>query len=197
VVKLIRSFSQVSKWKLFFVALILTISVKLTNYYMARPKFPVTAPELKQLSENVFLTSQLQPATVPYLKRNGIRTVIAVRPDGEAPDQPSSTEIAAAAEEQRYQFHYIPVPHDSIPEEAIDSLHDALTLDQGPFVLYCRTGRRAVRLFALTEAMRADGPNADAILEMVTNAGFTADDLREDIAKRISRRSPQTKKANP
>jgi protein tyrosine phosphatase (PTP) superfamily phosphohydrolase (DUF442 family) len=65
-----------------------------------------------------------------------------------------------------------------------------------PAALYCRTGRRAARLFALAEAARFNGPDADAIAQMVRNAGFAADDLAPEIANRISRRQPTSQNTN-
>jgi hypothetical protein len=46
-----------------------------------------------------------------------------------------------------------------------------------------------VRLFALVEAMRPNGPARDDILQMVHDAGFSADDLKDDITRRIAGRS--------
>jgi uncharacterized protein (TIGR01244 family) len=112
-----------------------------------------------------------------------------MRPDGEAADQAPSAEIKNAAERDGLGFHYIPVPHESIPEADVQALSEVLSHDNMPAVLYCRTGRRAVRLFALVEASRVDGPGADAILGTVRAAGFSADDLREDIARRLANRT--------
>jgi uncharacterized protein (TIGR01244 family) len=116
--------------------------------------------------------------------------IIDIRPDGEAPDQVPSSEIEAAANKMRMGFYYIPVPHEGIPASAVDALGQALTSSQArPAVLYCRTGRRAVRLYALEEASRIDGPDTDAILKMVRATGFSADDLKDEINQRLSHRN--------
>ncbi len=179
-----------SKLKLFAFALLLTTGSLLAVIYVNRPDRPGTeAPELVQLSEDLFLTSQLKPEHIRSLMNQGIRSVIDIRPDGEAADQPSSETLALAANRRRLTFHYVPVPHGTIPEEAVDALSDALSKAPRPSVLYCRTGRRAARTFALAEASRADGLNAEEIIELVRTAGFSADDLREQIAQRISKRT--------
>jgi uncharacterized protein (TIGR01244 family) len=111
-----------------------------------------------------------------------------IRPDGEDAGQPPSTEIEHAAKAGEVGFYYIPVPHETIPDAAVDALSEAMSTSRLPTVLYCRTGRRAVRLFALAEATRTDGPTADSINLMVKKAGFSADDLQDAIAKRINSR---------
>jgi uncharacterized protein (TIGR01244 family) len=180
-----------SKRQLFLLSMLVTIGVSLTYYYFNRPgRFP--APQLVPITEGVFVTSQLKPENVSALRREGIATVIDIRPDGEAANQPSSSQIGTASRRARMRFHYIPVPHESIPEKAVAELDKALSEQAKPVVLYCRTGRRAVRLFALVQASRSDGPESGEILQMVRNAGFSADDLKEEIAQRLSHRhAPQ------
>lgn len=192
--KLIRFLTRISKARLFLITMVVTVGVLLPIYYWDHKKGEVN---LTKLSDEVYLTSQVQPSSALHLRRKGMRTIVAIRPDGEAPDQPSSTEIQTAANDSIMLFRYVPVPHDTIPEEAVESLNESLLNDPKPVVLYCRTGRRAVRLFALTESMRTDGPTLDAILEMVKSAGFSADDLKEDLERRISQRIPSLKPSQP
>ena len=45
-----------------------------------------------------------------------------------------------------------------------------------------------MRTFALVEASRVDGPSYDDIIKMVKQAGFSADDLKDNINERISKR---------
>ena len=179
---------RISKWKLFWGALLVTIVGWLVVYWLHRPDRFVRS-QLLPVAGNVFVTSQLSPNSVGYLKSFGIKAVIDIRPDGEEPNQPTSSEMERACSRFGLAFHYFPVPHESIPAAVVDELHEALTADATRTVLYCRTGRRAVRLFALAEASRAGGPGSDAILEMVRSAGFTAEDLRTEIAQRLSRRN--------
>ena len=111
-----------------------------------------------------------------------------MRPDGEAPDEPGHLEMEQVAKAGGIEFHYIPVPHESIPAETVKELGEVLVSSREPVLLYCRTGRRAVRTFALVEASRAGGPAVDAILGMVKGAGFSAEDLRDEIVSRVEGR---------
>ena len=176
------------KTKLFATSFIVTVCVLLTVIYVHRSKRPVS-PALNQLTGSLFVTSQLTPENVSALRFRGIQNIVDLRPDGEATDQAPSSEIQKAAAENGMSFHYIPVPHGPIPKDAVDELNNVLSGQTARTVLYCRTGKRAVRTFALMEASQMNGPNVDAILRMVHNAGFSADDLKENINQRIAKRN--------
>ena len=171
-----------AKWKLFLLSFLLTIGLALGYFYRHRPS------HLVSIADDLFVTSQLRPESMPDLKRLGIQTIVDIRPDGEAADQTPSAEIKTVSIGHGLGFHYIPVPHENIPFSAVEALDQALTPQARPALLYCRTGRRAVRLLALVQASRVDGPGADAIMEMVRAAGFSADDLRDEIGQRLSHR---------
>jgi uncharacterized protein (TIGR01244 family) len=173
--------------RLFFISMFATIAVViLAAYFLDGQKAKHGA--LVQVAHDLFITSQLQPDDFRRLSRRGIRTVVDIRPDGEAGDQPSSAKMEQAAQPYHIAFHYIPVPHENIPDEAVSKLGEVLSARKDPAVLYCRTGRRAVRLLALAQAAQVDGPGADSILTMVRTAGFTAEDLKDQIVQRISQR---------
>ena len=177
-----------SNLQLFLLVSVTTFLAVLLYLFLTRLK-PADRPPLTRVSENISITSQLTPRALRYIRSHGISTLVDVRPDGEAPDQPSSTAIAEAARRYNVGFHYLPVPHETIPDSAINSLAQVLAKDNSSTLLYCRTGRRAVRLLALAEATRPDGPNLNEILKLVRDAGFEADDLRERLQQRIATRA--------
>jgi uncharacterized protein (TIGR01244 family) len=179
-----------SKIRLFVISVLLTtIGLSVLNYAKSPGRTAQPAPPLVPMADGIFLTSQLKPEQFRSLQAQGIRTLIDIRPDGEDKDQPSSSRVRSAAFRSGIAFHYIPVPHESIPESAVDELSETLRNARRPCALYCRTGRRAARIFALSEASRADGPTTEALIEMVRVAGFSADDLRERIEQSVSNRS--------
>jgi uncharacterized protein (TIGR01244 family) len=176
-----------SKRKLFLITFLLTAGVLLGVIYVNRP---APLPKMVRINDNLYITSQLKPESIVDLRIPPIRTIVDLRPDGEAKNQPSSAEIELAAKRNFLAFHYIPVPHGAIPNDAVRKLGEVLSHEEAkPALLYCRTGNRAVRTFALAEASRAGGPGCDEIIRMVHDAGFSADDLKENITQRISQRS--------
>ena len=176
--------------KLFTWSFLITAGLFLALIYHGRSRsLPGDSPQLIQVGEDLFITSQLTPHGVGLLKRRGVGSLVDLRPDGEDPAQSSSKLIEAFSKAQGMDFHYIPVPHEQIPESAVAALGEVLSRRTTPTVLYCRSGKRAVRTFALAEASRTDGPATDAICDMVSKAGFSADDLKDNINERISKRT--------
>lgn len=144
----------------------------------------------RPLAAGIDVTTQLKRDDVGALGRR-YRTVIDLRPDGEAPDQPPSGEMAAEAHRHGIAFSYVPVPHGDIPDAAVAKLRTALDEAPGEVLLYCRSGKRAARTWALAEASRPKGLSADAILAAVKGAGQDADDLRGRIQQAVEARAKQ------
>jgi uncharacterized protein (TIGR01244 family) len=182
-----------SNMKIFAITFCTTTCVALGVIFVKRP---APSPDLRSIGNSVFISSQLKPENVSYLRRRRINAIVDLRPDGEAADEPSHTEMEAAARQNGMRFYYVPVPHESIPPAAVEALAIALRDDTQETVLYCRSGRRAARAFALVQASRQGGPALAEILSLVQNAGFSADDLRDDINRRIASRTAlaETKK---
>lgn len=137
----------------------------------------------------VFVRDQIDLATVPALYVDGYRTLINLRPDGEDQNQPPSVTVESAAAKAGISYAYVPTPHGDIPDAVVDQLAQALESTSRPAVLYCRSGKRAARVWALAEASRSGGPSIAEIVAAVKSAGQTVDDLMPRIEKRFSERS--------
>jgi uncharacterized protein (TIGR01244 family) len=147
---------------------------------------------LNRLVADIWVSEQLHLDAIANLRARGFRTLIDLRPDGEAPDQPPASEVESAALGNNMRFFYVPVPHGDIPEEAVTALAKALANSPKPVLLYCRSGRRAARTWSLVEAARPNGLDANAIQAAVKAAGQSVDDLNAVILQRISHRSPDS-----
>ena len=180
---------SMSKRILFAASTVVTTCVMLVVLYVQRPGPRRLEPVLLSESGSVHMSPQISLRDVGYLRQYGIHTIVDMRPDGEASNQPSHLQVEQFAKAAGLSFSYIPVPHESIPPATVNELGNVLASAPKPVVLYCRTGRRAVRTFALFEASRHGGPTADTILTMVENAGFSAADLRPEIISRIAART--------
>ncbi|MEO5560588.1 MAG: TIGR01244 family sulfur transferase [Dokdonella sp.] len=143
----------------------------------------------KRLTNDVWVTEQVAPEGFADIKARRFESIIDLRPDGEEPGQPSSETIAKVAQVSGMAFAYVPVTHGDIPSQSVDALAQSLALVHKPVLLYCRSGKRAARTWALAEASRAGGLDAVAIKAAVQSAGQSADDLSESISARIAARS--------
>jgi uncharacterized protein (TIGR01244 family) len=145
----------------------------------------------KQLTGDVWVSEQITPLQVLGLQAERFATIVDLRPDGEQTGQPSSLEMADAAARAGLAFSYDPVPHGVIPKEAVSKLQASLATQPKPILLYCRSGRRAARTWALAEASRPGGLDARSIEQLVQTAGQSVDDLEHDIQARIAARPRQ------
>lgn len=93
-------------------------------------------------------SNQVHPRHIEQIAKAGYRTILALRPDGEGPNQPTANELAIEARKHGIAFHYVPVP--SNDPDAPDPLPDfkiALAKSQAPILAYCRSGNRAATLW--------------------------------------------------
>jgi len=142
-------------------------------------------------TSEISITEQIKESDISTVRRYGFRTIIDLRPDGEASDQVPSAEVERATRAQGMEFFYVPVQHGPIPDTSVQSLRKALERSPKPVLVYCRSGKRAARTLALVEASQPDGPDAATILAMVRSVGQSADDLTYEINDRIKHRAPQ------
>ncbi len=103
-----------------------------------------------KLSDTVAVAAQIQPADVAAIAEAGFKVLINNRPDGEAPDQPSSAEIAAAAEAAGMEYHYLPVNAMNFPGPGADEMQRLLDDTSRPVLAFCRTGTRCANLWVQT-----------------------------------------------
>ncbi|MDG2537494.1 sulfur transferase domain-containing protein [Dyella jiangningensis] len=153
----------------------------------AHPPVPRAVP-MKLLADGVWVSEQIGPPQLVLLQQKHFAAVVDLRPDGEVAGQPSSSDMADAAGRAGLAFSYAPVPHGAIPEQAVNALQKALASQPRPVLLYCRSGRRAARTWALAEASRAGGLDARAITQVVLAVGQPVDDLGAEIKARIAAR---------
>lgn len=153
---------------------------------------PVLSSQGLPLRDDVFVRDQIALDDVAGIKESGYRTLIALRPDGEVAGQTPSADVAAAARARGLTFAYIPTPHGDIPASVPEALAKELASAPRPVLLYCRTGKRAARVWALAEAARADGASAEDIAAAVTGVSQPVDDILGQIKDRIAARQPAT-----
>lgn len=153
----------------------------------ASRKVPI---EIRPLATDISVTSQLQLRDIRGLKGR-FATVIDLRPDGEAADQPSSEWVASNCKAWGLNFAYVPVQHGTIPDKSVRALEQAIEENPKPILLYCRSGKRAVRTYCLAEASRPGGASLESIVSAAHAAGQSADDLTSELKSRIAQRSPK------
>lgn len=181
-------FARPISGKLIFVLSIL-VGIILVLAWSGYDKWKREAPfDANLLTKDIWVSEQLKLESISQLKKQGFKTIIDLRPDGEAIDQPTAADVKKSALVNNIAFAYVPVQHGDISNESVVALDKALSSNSKPILLYCRSGRRAARTWSLVEASRVGGLDAAAILVAVKGSGQSADDLADTINQRIELR---------
>ncbi len=101
----------------------------------------------RQVAEDYWVSGQLYPEDMALAREQGFRSIVCNRPDGEAANQPTYREIAAAAEEQGLEHVYIPIGAATDFGEAARKLVAFLEDAPRPVLAYCRSGNRSTMLW--------------------------------------------------
>lgn len=137
--------------------------------------------ELKRINEHVSVSPQISPEDVTAIKAAGFAAIINNRPDGEAPDQPGSAQIEAAARAVGLDYHYIPLGRDGVTPEMVAQTKSVLEGSAGPVFCYCRSGTRSTTLWALSQA--GERPAAE-IIAAAANAGYDMSHLAGHLSQK-------------
>jgi uncharacterized protein (TIGR01244 family) len=108
--------------------------------------------EYKQLSENLFVRPQVEPAEMADLAARGFKGIINARPDDEEPGQPKSADLAAEAKRHGLAYWHIPVVPGEADQTDGKNFADALQQCPGPVVGFCKSGARATKLWELANS---------------------------------------------
>lgn len=151
---------------------------------------------ISKLTQDIFVHKQISQKELSQVKKQGFATIIDLRPDGEAKDQPSSKLMEDSSKENNLKFYYIPIAHGEISEKSVEQLTLALNDAPKPVLMYCRSGSRAARTWSLVEASKENGMDADSILSIVKEAGHSSENLSQRITQLISQRKSASIKNN-
>ena len=127
--------------------------------------------KFRKLAEDFWVSPQLSTQDIQDAAAMGVKLIVNNRPDGEAPGQPTSAEIEAAAKAAGLAYAFIPVSmggitphHTGALETALDDIHN------GKAVAYCASGMRSALVFAYAEARF--GKPVDLIIAQAADAGY-------------------------
>lgn len=129
----------------------------------------------RKVADGFYVAPQLEPDDFAEAAAMGIKTIINNRPDGEAPDQLSDAEAAAAAAAHGMAYIQVPVISGGLKPEDVTAMRGAIAAHEGPYVAYCRTGTRSCHVWALATAARED---PDALIQAAARAGYDLHAMR-------------------
>jgi uncharacterized protein (TIGR01244 family) len=111
--------------------------------------------QFRTVTDRFSVSPQIGLADVAAAAAQGFTLIINNRPDGEAPDQPSSAQVEAASRAAGVDYLYAPVRGRPGPAE-VEAVRKATAGDSGRVLAYCRSGTRSIVTWALGQADRRD-----------------------------------------
>jgi uncharacterized protein (TIGR01244 family) len=107
--------------------------------------------DFRHVTDDITVSPQISVAEVEEAARQGFKTIINNRPDGEAPDQPASGEIEAAAAAAGLAYFHIPVRGGPTPEQ-VETTARIMQDVAKPVLAFCRSGTRSIVTWSLAQA---------------------------------------------
>ena len=130
---------------------------------------------MKKVEDGVWVAGQVRPEELAGLP---VRIVVNNRPDGEEPGQPTSAEVAAAAEAAGLAYRHIPIAG-AFSQADVEAMASAL--DEGDALAFCRSGTRSTYLWALARAARGEDP--ETLSARAAAAGYDLTPIRALLAR--------------
>ena len=108
--------------------------------------------DFRRVTDDFTTAPQISVADVDEAARQGFRTIINNRPDGEEPTQPRAAEIEAAARAAGLAYHHIPVVGAPTPQQ-VEATQAVLQDADEPVLAFCRSGTRSIVTWSLSQAI--------------------------------------------
>ena len=126
--------------------------------------------DFRQVTDSYAVSPQIDLTDLAKAKAAGFVMVINNRPDGEAPDQPSTAQVEAAAAAAGLAYRYIPVRGGPTPDQAAQQA-EAIAAAGGPVLAFCRSGTRSIVTWSQAAAKQA-GLSREEIVAKGSAAGY-------------------------
>ncbi|MFN3583320.1 TIGR01244 family sulfur transferase [Phenylobacterium sp.] len=126
--------------------------------------------DFRRVTEDLSVSPQIAVEDVAEAARQGFRTIINNRPDGEAPDQPPSREFEAAAQAAGLAYFHVPVVGGPTPQQ-VETVARIVDDAAKPVLAFCRSGTRSIVIWSLGQA--ASGARGrDELVKLGRDAGY-------------------------
>jgi len=104
-----------------------------------------------ELAPQVYVSGQLFEHDVRLAAKQGVRSIMNNRPDGESVGQPLSADLAKVAEELGLTFLDLPIDPRAISSQDVEAFAKARDALERPLLIFCRSGARSTRIWEMAE----------------------------------------------
>jgi uncharacterized protein (TIGR01244 family) len=126
--------------------------------------------EFRKVTDDFSVAPQIDLSDLARAAEAGFKLVINNRPDGEAPGQPTSAEVEAAAKAAGLDYAFIPVRGGPTPEQ-VEQENAVLAKAPGPVLAFCRSGTRSIVTWSLGQAEIGKIPRQE-LVDLGADAGY-------------------------
>ena len=105
-----------------------------------------------ELAPQVYVSAQLFEHDIRLAAKQGVRSIMNNRPDGESMGQPLSADLAKTAEELGMTFLHLPVDGRAITEQDVQDFAKARDELERPLLIFCRSGARSTTIWQMADA---------------------------------------------
>src|SRR5688572_11163554 len=91
------------------------------------------------LDAKLAVSPQVRLEDLVQLRAAGFSCIVNNRPDGEAPDQPASAQLATEAARIGMDYHYIPVVPGLVSDADVVAFAKVMASADGPVLAFCRS----------------------------------------------------------
>jgi sulfide:quinone oxidoreductase len=106
-----------------------------------------------ELAPQVYASGQLFESDLQLVAGQGVRSIVNTRPDNESAGQPSSADLAKAAEQLGIVFVHLPVDPGSITREEAETFMKTCDELERPLVVCGRSGGQSTKIWETAESM--------------------------------------------
>jgi sulfide:quinone oxidoreductase len=114
--------------------------------------------ERMPLTPGLDVAGRLEGSDIEALARDGVRTIINNRPDGEDPGQLDANAARRIAEGLGLAYYHIPITAQSLSQADVEAFAAVLRSAPAPIVAHCRSGTRSALLWALVRLREGAEP---------------------------------------
>lgn len=131
---------------------------------------------IDKLEDGIGLTGALKPEDLESAHQQGYQALICNRRAGESPDHDEKA-LGDKARALGLSWTCIPVATGEYSDADVAAFHEALETLPRPLLIFCRSGRRSIHLWALAR-IRHGGEPPEMVLEHMRALGHDPETLR-------------------
>ena len=126
--------------------------------------------DFRKVTDEFSVAPQIGVEDIAAAADQGFTLVINNRPDGEAPGQPTSAQMEAAARAAGVEYVHIPVVGGPTLEQ-VEAVEAAIAEAKGPVLAFCRSGTRSIVTWSLGQARTGARPRGE-LVQLGEQAGY-------------------------